>query len=187
MESCRTPSDAFSNYIDPLQRALNLITVGRLVHVRNRRGIAVGSVETALFNNGNLAPINAGRLGTLSISAGFQFRIVHASDVDDQFRCKTVEYWYSFQDESEQELLTFHWTPEAQLPLRSYPHVHIGNTVAKGSSFLPERFHKLHIPTTPLSAAAIVRFAIEELDVQARPGMARDAVLEVLQESSLTS
>ena len=186
MKSGRTPSDAFSNYIDPLQRALNLITVGRLVHFRNRRGIAVDSVETALLNNGNLAPMNAGRLGTISISAGFQFRIVRASDIGDQFRCETVEYWYSFQDASEQELLTCYWTPEAQSPLRSHPHVYIGNTVTKGSSFLPERFHKLHIPTAPLSAAAIIRFAVEELDVKVRSGTTRDAVLEVLSETSST-
>lgn len=48
---------------------------------------------------------------------------------------------------------------------------------------MPERFHKLHIPTGSISVEEIVRFAIEELAVEVRPGFDRATVPNELSRS----
>ena len=54
-------------------------------------------------------------------------------------------------DEDYSEVIAFHWTPEAEPPQRTHPHMHVGSLVTAGSRFRPKDFNRLHIPTGPVS------------------------------------
>jgi hypothetical protein len=94
----RTPSEAYYQFIDPIQRALNFITVGRLALSRGSAGLRVGFTEGALLNNGDAAPLRAQSLGLLVLSVGYQVRINPVQGVKDRFECQLIEYWYIFQN-----------------------------------------------------------------------------------------
>lgn len=60
--------------------------------------------------------------------------------------------------------------------------MHVGSLVTTGSRFRRKDFNRLHIPTGPVSLAAVLLFAVEELGVEPSPGRSRDDVLATLRE-----
>lgn len=176
----RTPTEAYFQFIDPIQRALNFITVGRFTVGRDVRGLRIDVIENAALNNGDFAPIRSSSLGPLLLTTGLRLRIDRIDIGNDPFDCQMIGYWFSIFTEESKEIIAFHWTPHVAGLERSFPHLHIGSIVSGGGSVLPERFHKLHIPTEIVSAEAFVRFAIEEFEVVVRPGLDRAAVLRSL-------
>ncbi|MGC4105053.1 MAG: hypothetical protein QM753_01705 [Thermomicrobiales bacterium] len=65
------------------------------------------------------------------------------------------------------EVLTYHWTPNDPYAKRTWPHLHVGSAFVDAEARRePWTFHKTHLVTGPVSAAAFVRMAIEEFDVR---------------------
>ena len=59
----RTPTEAYFQFIEPMQRALNFVTVGRLLFGRPYGGPAAGSLIDTSFNNAEPAPLGGTRTG----------------------------------------------------------------------------------------------------------------------------
>jgi hypothetical protein len=142
--------------------------------------LRIAAIENATLNNGDATPIRSTSLGPLFLTTGLRLRIVRIDLGNEPFDCQMRGYWYSIFAPAEKEIISFHWTPDVTGLERSFPHMHIGNVVSGGGSVLPDRFHKLHIPTEVVPAEAIVRFAIEELGVVVRSGLDRATVLQAL-------
>ena len=132
------------------------------------------------LNNGDSVQIRSSLLGPLFVAVGLRFRITRIDVGQNPFDCHLAGYWYSIFTVDDDEIVTFHWTPDTSGPERAYPHLHVGSVVSSQSSVLPDRFHKLHLPTERISVESFVRFSIEELGVEIRPGFNRQAVLQSL-------
>lgn len=86
------------------------------------------------------------------------------------------------RDGRPQEIMAFHWTPDAPPPQRRLPHLHVGSLVASASPFRGADFHKLHVPTGVLTLEAVLLFAVEELGVETAQRRDRAAVIDLLRE-----
>lgn len=164
--AARTPNLAFREFVGPIQTALGFIVVGRLTRSGDRGEIRVGDTQRVLLNGSALCPLRSGILDDLYFRVGFRVRVVQRLDKDPRFDCQFVEYAYSFERNSGEEILAFHWAPDSVGTMRAYPHLHLGPAITGTSEILSDRVHKLHVPTGRLDCVDIVRFAIEELDVQ---------------------
>lgn len=176
----RTRTEAIHNEIGPIQEALNYITVGRLALVRGGTSSPTFPVESVILNRGDPAPIRSSLLGTLFLRAGVWLHISQDARDRTVFSATLARYAYLILDPSGREILGYHWNSFATGRERSFPHLHIGHVVSGKGEVLPDRFHKLHIPTGIVSARSVVHFAIEEMEVQIRAGLDREQVLRNL-------
>jgi hypothetical protein len=81
-----------------------------------------------------------------------------------------LSYVYGFSlmtDDSERELITFHWNRERDVfALIPNGHVHIGPALLEEPTTVRSGdFHNAHVPTDQLPFSTVVRFAIVELGV----------------------
>ena len=176
----RTPTEAIVDFIEPIQQQLNYIAVGRLTFGRSTNGQRAAAVQGIAFNDGNTVPLLTPGISAISLSTSLWIRTIEHPGERNPFSCEVVTYWHAFESNPGKEIIAFHWAPEAGGLSRTYPHLHIGHMVAGDGAFMPERFHKMHIPTGFISVAAVVRFAIEELGASVRPEFDRAAVLAKL-------
>lgn len=176
----RTPSEAYFEFIDPIQRALNFITVGRLALSRSPGTLQIGTPENVVLNAGDPAPLRTlvGRQFRLDVSC--RISIARIDSGKDPFECQMIAYRYAVLDQDIREVIAFHWAPNATDSSRAYPHLHVGAVVSGNGSVIPDRFHKLHLPTGPIFLEDVVRFAIEELGVEVRSALDRNSVLAEL-------
>jgi hypothetical protein len=176
----RTPAEAFSSFIEPIQSALNTVSVGRLLLARSKHGVPPGEPLIIALNGGNPVPLRSPVAGLLHIEAALRVMIEPMEFSRFRFQCIQTGYWTGLLDKEHNEILAFHWTPDAVRNERSYPHLHIGRVVLRDDAAPLGRFHKLHILTGQLSLQHLVRLTIEEFNVSPRPGMNRATVLEGL-------
>lgn len=78
-----------------------------------------------------------------------------------RFEIVIVGYTYAIRDESEQEIVTWHWHPE-RAHSAAHPHLHIG----AGALVRREELHRAHLPTGIVTVAGIVRSAITDFHVK---------------------
>lgn len=176
----RTPFEAYFDLIEPFQKALNLIAVGRLSLVREHRDIRIGTKESVSFNYGSPVPLRSRMAGPYFLEAGLHVEVTQVDVGREPFDCRLTGYSYAITTTGDREVLAFHWAPEMSGNQRSFPHMHVGSIVSQGSQILPDRFNKLHIPTGIIPIHSLVRFAIQELEVSVRPGIHTDTALRDL-------
>lgn len=168
-----------------MQRALGYIVAGRLTSSRDAAGIQVGVAQTTVLNEGNPTPLRTAGSPRIFLGAGQEFRVVERKGERGPYKCETIQYGYAFEDVAGNDIITYHWTPEATGNTRTWPHLHLGQAVCSGSSVLAGRFHKLHIPTGRMPIEGIVRFAIVELGAQLIGNQSLEGVLADLAESEV--
>ena len=174
----RTPAEAYRSLAEPIQTALNTITVGRLSLLGIRSRIPVGTPFNVSLNGGTPSPlVLSGGVNQLFIEVAFWARIEPHLLESRRYDCFQTAYWYALSNEIGRELIAYHWTPDVRHLDRRFPHLHVGRLVTSQSKFIPTEFHKLHVPTNLVSVQHLVRFAIQELGVSVRPGLNRNEVL----------
>lgn len=124
--------------------------------------IVIGVEEPVLLR------VEAGK-PQIGVKIAQSVRIVQtgSSKRQDRYTVSVARYVYALMTADGREILAFHWTPDAADPnQRRFPHLHVGavNLDANGP-IRPGTFHKMHIPTGPVSIEAIVRLAITEFNV----------------------
>jgi hypothetical protein len=113
----------------------------------------------------------------LSLTVGQHIRIVKTepTDLHGPFKVTTINYLYALSTRERQEVLSFHWAPDAsdegEVKARIAPvtfgHLHIGPAlIGEHPPIRPKDLHKAHIPTARVSLEAVVRVAIEEFGVR---------------------
>jgi hypothetical protein len=177
----RTPFEAYFDLIDPFQKALNFIAVGRLSMVRERRDIRIGFEESVSFNYGSPVPLSSSTAGPFFLAAGLHVEVTQVDVGREPFDCRMTGYSYAITTTGDRDVLCFHWAPGMSGNQRSFPHLHIGSIVSRGSQVLPDRFNKLHIPTGIVPVSSLVRCAIQEFGVKVRSGVSTDAALQELE------
>jgi hypothetical protein len=166
----QSPKQAYTNFLNPLDRALGCIARARLTRLPGTALVIDEEFPVAL-KNGDPAPLR--HPDGIYLTAQQRARIVRVPGGREPFKAQTIEYSYSFavdvtvDNPGGTELLTFHWTPETTAPgEKTFGHLHLGSALlASPAPILPKTLSKAHIPTERLCVEAIVRFAIEELKV----------------------
>lgn len=101
-------------HLAPFRAALSCVAHGRLV-TTDERTYVVDRVYALVINGGD--PLELRRKPTIALKGGQLFRIVRDdARTDGPHRVQTVEYFYVFTTDDDQELLNFQWTPEAPTP-----------------------------------------------------------------------
>jgi hypothetical protein len=162
----RDPNEAFRNYVGPLRDALHCVTEARF-GLDTRHASTLNKRYAVVLAGFNPVPLRSDL--KLKLRVGNAVRLVEVSPrvVERRFQVETGEYFCELSVE-DHEILTSHWTPEAAgAKSVAFPHIHIGSSlVADQRVIRPKDFHKVHIPTGPVSVAAVLRLAITEFGVQ---------------------
>jgi hypothetical protein len=117
----------------------------------------------------NLDPVPLHGADRLHISVGQVVRIVadqHATS-SGTFHVEVIEYFYEISSRELQEIIGFHWTPDAAGDNAvTFPDLHVGRAITVGQTAIrPRDLHKAHIPTGKVSVPSVVRLVIAELGV----------------------
>ena len=94
----------------------------------------------------------------LSLLVLHYYRVESDQGPSRNWRATTAGYAYSLRDGDGTEFLAYHWHPTGNSPI-TYPHLHIGTATT------PLDLSRAHLPTGPVTLAAVVRLAIADLGV----------------------
>ncbi len=155
------------NALDPMERAIGYITRQPL-GLLSKPPHQTGSILVAVV--GNASPIKLRTsLGDLWITIAITMRIVNAEAERERYRLSTISYVYSIAEdqESNREILAYHWTRDARPPLKNYPHLHIGASVLNDTyRTKPWSMQKRHVRTERISIDSFVYMLITEFGVK---------------------
>jgi hypothetical protein len=119
-------------------------------------------------------------LPRLVFAASQLFSIVEDTRYDGEWKARTLAYIYSIQVSEpengtrEQEVIAWHWHP-LTTPDRPAPHMHVRSELP----VLGVTLAKLHIPSGRVSFEEVIRFLIEDFQVEA----ARDGWRTIIGDS----
>lgn len=150
-----------------MREALHCVTRARLT-LREPTRLAPDTRYSLAPND--LNPVQLTGASRLRLSVGQIIRIVETgpNSPGGPVTVTTVEYFYQLATREDQEILSFHWTPEAAgASMVTFPHLHIGRAPISGQAVLrPDDLHKAHIPTGRISLEAVIHLAITEFQVR---------------------
>lgn len=156
----RTDAEALRAFYEPIQRSISYLT-GDVLSV-----VPTGSRIYVLTFGSPSAPKVARLFGDkrLSLRSLQRLRLIEAEGERGPIKVSTLSYAYTLADESTgQELLTFHWHPQAREPrdpaaqvLARDPHMHIGSAATSD-----DRLLNRHMPTERLSIEDVLILAVE--------------------------
>lgn len=140
----RNPRDAREAFLAPLRRSLSCITAAQLFVA----GKQAGETEALTLSDDPL-PLNSGRIGTVKLVLGHQFRVVKDGE---GWHVSTTAYRYHLLDGSDRELIGWHWHPGTV----TYPHVHVDAGPIH---------RRVHVPTGRVSIESVLRMLVNDMDV----------------------
>lgn len=120
-----------------------------------------GGPYPAAFQAGFAILDCAPRRGTVRLSVVHSYRVVPAGASGSRWEAKTSGWVYDLADSRDQPIVAFHWHPENSGRV-TRPHIHVSGVHET------VELRKLHFPTGQVSLAAVLRFAIEDLNVVPR-------------------
>jgi hypothetical protein len=150
--AARNPSQAVTNFLNPLNRVLSCLTKDIIV----ASGCDLNKIEAASLNKG--APSRLRSNPAFFLSVLIQYKLTKAEGERGPWKVSTAAYAYGLHDKEQSEIISYHWHPGVG---RRYPHLHLG-----AGSGVAQYLEKVHVPTRRISLEEILRFAIEELRVR---------------------
>jgi hypothetical protein len=160
-----TPSKAYDTYITPLRAAIGCVTQSRLT-VQAKRTFTTGVPYAVALND--MDPVRLRGEWPLFLTVGQHIRIVGTEPNDPRgpFKVATFDYLYALSTSDQQEVMSFHWSPEAgaedqAMDERGTPitfgHLQIGPAlIGSAPPVRPKDLHKAHIPTGRISLEAVI-------------------------------
>lgn len=153
----RTPAEAATAFLEPLQDALGCIVRGKIVPSSGGRHVA-GVLHAWSLNGVDGARLSSGHV----LKAGMQYEIIK-DERGEPWRVTTRGYMYSVENEHGQELLSAHWHPDTSGPHKR-PHLHFpGRLEGTELGFLGRE----PINTGRVTFEEVVRFAVRNLGADA--------------------
>lgn len=149
----RTPHEARSNFLGPLQRVLSCLTGAQLYY----RQAPVGESEALLVSDDPVALRCRGG-AVLKLSIGHRYTLVETDERQlGPWKATTRAYLYRLDDGEGQEQVSWHWHPSGRSRF-DRPHLHVGAGHLAGR----------HLPTGRVSIESVVRLLLGEMDVVSR-------------------
>lgn len=152
-----TPKEAVEEFLQPLRRVVSCITA----RVLNVRGGYHPSTKPHTVFVGDGLPVPLAGPGLLKLRFAHHYRIIQAPDERGPWKVGTAAYFYSLDDASDQEVISYHWHPEGQSPIQ-FPHLHLG----PGARCQRDEIAVAHCPTGRISIEEFLRFAIADFRVE---------------------
>jgi hypothetical protein len=157
--------DALHAFIEAMQSALRCLTPAPFTLERNIMSLGTRQNPTHSLTLNELRPVLLGGRIAMAIMAGNRFQM-QTPNPQSEPMATVNRYFYALCASTGEEALTFQWTPNA-IHGKTLPHLHVGRAVVSDKTLLlPDRFHKVHVPTGHITLAAVVRLAIEEFQVK---------------------
>ncbi|MGH8909951.1 MAG: hypothetical protein ACRD0K_26510 [Egibacteraceae bacterium] len=148
----RTPEQARSAFITPVQQALSCVTSAQVFY----RPPVIGETETLRISQEPLRLLRNGAV-PLSLSLRQQFRVVHTDDPDrGPWKVATQAYKYTIEMDG-REVAAWHWHPLGRSRERR-PHLHVPHPPLAGS----------HVPSGRVSLEGVLRLLLAEREVRPR-------------------
>jgi hypothetical protein len=97
----------------------------------------------------------------LSLIVLHYYRVVKEGSGSRPWRVMSTAYYYGLEDGDGQEVLAYHWHPEARSAL-TIPHLHLG----AGAGHLRRELYRAHLPTGRIALEDFLRLAIRDFGVQ---------------------
>ena len=147
----RTPQEAVGAFLTPLRRAIACITTAQLAG-----GFQPGKLHGLIFR-----PAEGGYI-RLPGERPLRFRLIHLYRLNASgsgWAVSTVGYTYQLELTDGREIVSYHYDSRPQSKVKT-PHLHVRGL------HTPLSLGKAHFPTGRISIEAVLRFAIEELDVR---------------------
>ena len=144
----RTPAEAVSNYVDPLQKAVSCLE-GVAKILLTQRVHHIGDYGAWILNGPDGMPLR----GFGTFHAQQRFELVETSEAHreyaprERFRVTTHEYIYRVKLDSGPQI-RWHWHPEGSSPERR-PHIH------------PSFNLKAHLPCSRIALEDVIESCIE--------------------------
>jgi hypothetical protein len=130
--------------------------VSCLVHSPVRRiGGGRGAGEGISLGMGSDEPVLLRGTARLHLSFRLRYRLIAAEAQPGSWQAAVIAYQYTLLDQDKREILAFHLHPEGPSHLTT-PHIHLG----PGAGLLRPELTRAHVPTGPVTLAAVVRLAI---------------------------
>lgn len=173
MRVSNSAGSALDESMAPIIRALKVIVRAHLLVTTERHpGFPGGLIAELRMAPGPWCEVQTARgRGRLWIGCRQRVRVLPGDRADAPFRVEVVSATYQILSGDGQtrleEIVSYHWTPDDPTAKRTWPHLHIGSAfIDPAARREPWTLHKTHFVTGSISAAAFVRMAVEEFDVQ---------------------
>ncbi len=138
-----------------MQEAVGCLLHGPAARLRSRPG----TYDYDLTIGNDVAYRLAGP-ARISLHARLLLRGVHHPGEPEPWRIQIVAYQYTLLDADQREILAFHLHPDGPSHVFT-PHLHLG----PGAGQLRVDLAAAHVPTGPVTLAAVARLAIEGFSV----------------------
>ncbi len=131
--------------------------MGCVLHAPVRRvGGGRGVDETIALVIGPDEPIPLRGAANVRLLLRLRYRLAPVEHRPGQWQATIISYQYTLLDQGQREILAFHLHPDGPSDVQT-PHLHLG----AGAGQLRPELAQAHVPTGPLTLAAVVRLAIE--------------------------
>ena len=118
-----------------------------------------GHRPTAQTNSLTLPQRTVRLAGEARISFGLRYTYCVEESLRRAWDIVSVGYYYVLEDQSEREILAYHWHPHiAQIP---FPHLHVG----VGAGIGRRELSAAHLPTGHVELRDVVRLAVRDFGV----------------------
>ncbi len=155
----RTPVEAVSNYIAPIQLAVSCVTDS----VVSVDGGYYPSAMPHLLTMNRQTPVRLGGQSRLRFRLRQYYRITESDSPGTSWMVMETGYRYAVTDADGRDVFEYHWHPVGQSPIVA-PHLHIGY----GAMATRPEFSGAHLPTGQVSISEILRTLIRDFSVTPR-------------------
>jgi hypothetical protein len=152
----RTPRAATLDFVEPFGDVLRCVTDDGFL----ARGSRPGGPYEAQFQGRTVSLRRSRGLNPIRLRVSIEYTVAPSTDRAGWWEASLAGWVYEIRSNAGLPFLAFHWHPSSGRV--TWPHLH-----AYGVNESVE-LHKLHPPTGTVTAGAVVRFLIEDLDVLSR-------------------
>ena len=110
---------------------------------------------------GDGLPVRLAGPGGLSLRMVLHYRLADGSGAMGSWKVRTAAYYYSLDDSSDREVISYHWHPQGRSPVQ-FPHLHIG----PGAACKRAEIITAHFPTGRVSIPEFLQLAITDFRVE---------------------
>lgn len=159
----RSPAEAVTNFLDPIQRAISCVTRAPLIISPGGRGV-LGRVHSLTWDEAEPVRVRGPEDDVLTLDLSIQYEIVHIPQDRHRgpYKVSTRGYMHSLQTIDGAEVIAFHWHPDGKSDVQD-PHMHIGSTQLNPAGVITK---KHHIPGRRMSVEEVLRYCIEQVGVE---------------------
>lgn len=149
----RSPHQAISAFIEPLQQSLSCISPAVLQYQHH---LTTGQPGLLTVNNGD--PLTVKVAGApFGLDIRHHYEVVEADGERGPFKVRSTGYFYGVLDQDGREVFAYHWHPRS---LYRGPHLHTSPAAAVGMNGV-SLLHGLHVPTGRVAFESVIVLLLE--------------------------